>query len=294
MNIIQLLETFETNQQAAEYLEEIRWKGKPDCHYCQSEKTCRHASKDRPIKRWQCQDCKKTFSVTVGTVFHRTHIPLKKWFLIIALMLNAKKSISACQMARDIGINRPTVWSIMHRIRAAMAFDPEQKALFHGIVEADETYIGGNPRRKNRAKDRITHKRGHGTSKTPVVGVLERGGRVQAQVADDLTSEGMERFISRFVKKDGTMLITDQNPAYRRVGREMFHAIINHSLAYVEQLTHTNGIEGFWSLVKRAWIGQHHHYSVKYMPLYLAEACYKYNRRKKGDCFDESMGIMVR
>ena len=110
-------------------------------------------------------DCEKSFSVTVGTVFHRTHVPLRDWFLILALMINAKKSISSCQVARDLGIRQPTVWSIMQRIRTAMAFDPEQKELFKGIIEADETYIGGKPRKANRVEDRKPAKRGKGTSR---------------------------------------------------------------------------------------------------------------------------------
>ena len=108
-----------------------------------------------------------------------------------------------------------------------MAFDPEQKSLFKGIVEADETYIGGKQRHKNRVEDRVNHPRGRGTSKTSVVGVLERSGRVHAQVAKDTTSDGLQWFIDRFVEKDGTILITDENPAYRQVGRMMAHAVIN-------------------------------------------------------------------
>ena len=303
MNIIQLFETFETNLQAVEYLERVRWDDKPCCHYCESKRTSIHKSKDRAIRRWQCHECHRAFSVTVGTVFHRTHVPLKKWFLILALMLNAKKSTSSCQIARDLGMNQPTVWSIMHRIRAAMALDPEQEALFKGIVEADETYIGGKPRKENRTKDRTPRKRGLGTDKTPVLGVLERGGRVRTEVMDKVTCENLEWFLDRFVEKDRTILITDENPVYRRIGRKIAHAIINHSLAYVEQLTHTNGIESFWALVKRAWIGQHHHYSVKYMPLYLAEAAFKFNRRARRpacadshadrDAFEDSIAICV-
>ena len=295
MNLIELFESFKTNQEAADYLEQVRWPGKTICPYCEGEKTCRHKETGRKIRRWQCWACEKSFAVTVGTVFHRTHVPLKNWFLILTLMLNAKKSASSHQIARDLGMRQGTVWSIMHRIRAAMAMDPEQEALFKGIVEADETYVGGKPRKRNRAKDRIPHKRGLGTDKTPVIGAIERGGRVMAQVAnkDTLTADGIERFITRFVERDGTILITDQNPGYRQIGRKMAHAVINHSLAYVEQLTHTNTIEGFWSLVKRAWIGQHHHYSVKYMPLYLAEACFKYNYRGRNDDFEKSIGICL-
>ena len=296
MNIIELFQTFQTNEQAVEYLEQIRWRGKPQCPYCQNENAGQHASCDRAMRRWECRKCHRAFAVTVGTVFQGTHVPLRNWFLIIALMLNAKKSASTCQIARDLGMRRTTVWSIMHRIRAAMALDPEQKSLFHGIVEADETYIGGKPRKVNRKIDRVPSRRGRGTSKTPVVGVLERGGRVHAQVAaekGDLEANGLERFITRFVEKDGTILITDGNPAYRQVGRKMFHAVINHSMSYVEQLTHTNSIEGFWALVKRAWIGQHHHYSEKYMPLYIAEACFKFNRRARNDAFENSIGIFL-
>ena len=297
MNIIKFFQTFETNEQAVAYLEKVRWADKTICPYCHGEKTCIHKEDGRKIRRWQCWICEKSFSVTVGTIFHRTHVPLRDWFLILALMINAKKSISSCQVARDLDMRQPTVWSIMHRIRAAMALDPEQKSLFYGIVEADETYIGGKPRKGNKKINRVPSKRGRGTSKTPVVGVLERGGRVHAQVAagkDALGANGLERFITQFVEKDGTILITDENPAYHQVGRKMVHAIINHSLAYVEHFTHTNTIEGFWALVKRAWYGTHHHYSKKYMHLYIAEACWKYNNRGHKNDFEESLEMMVR
>ena len=294
MNIIQFFKTFDTEQQAVEYLENVRWPGKAICPYCDGDKTCIHNEADRKVRRWQCWTCEKSFSVTVGTVFHRTHVPLRDWFLILALMINAKKSISSCQVARDLGIRQPTVWSIMQRIRTAMAFDPEQKELFKGIIEADETYIGGKPRKANRVEDRKPAKRGKGTSKTPIVGALERGGRVTAQVVDgNMTQNKFEQFITRFVEKDGSILITDQDPHYRHMGTKMAHAVINHSLAYVEQLTHTNEIEGFWSLLKRAWYGTHHHYSLKYMPLYLAEACWKWNHRDRNDGFEKSLGMMV-
>ena len=211
----------------------------------------------------------------------------------------------ACSPARDLGIRQPTVWSMMNRIRTAMLMDPEQRELLKGIVEADETYIGGRPRKANRAADRKPAKRGLGTSKTPVVGALERQGRVIAQVVNGrMNADGFERFITRFVEKDGTILITDENPSYRQMGRKMAHAVINHSLAYVEQLTpacasphadrHTNTIEGFWSLVKRAWYGTHHHYSEKYMALYIAEACWKYNNRNDGNGFEDALRSFVR
>ncbi|MGA7675485.1 MAG: IS1595 family transposase, partial [Rhizomicrobium sp.] len=150
MNILELFQSFQTPEQAVDHLEKVRWHGRPVCPYCHSEKACRHVSGDRANQRWQCQDCTRAFSVTVGTIFHGTHIPLKNWFLVLALMLNAKKSASAYQIARDLGMRRPTVWSMMHRVRVAMSRDPAQSELMYGIVEAYETYIGGKPRKGNR------------------------------------------------------------------------------------------------------------------------------------------------
>lgn len=294
MNIIEIFQSFQTQEQAIEHLEKVRWGGEPSCPYCGSLTVGRHASGDRKTARWQCRDCTRAFAVTVGTLFHGTHIPLRSWFIVLALMLAAKKSASAYQISRDLGIRRATVWSMMHRIRAAMAADPDQERLLYGIVEADETYIGGKPRKRNR-RDGPATKRGRGTKKTPVVGVVERRGRVVARVANpgELGAKGLGKFLARFVDPDGTLLITDEWNGYNRVNRTMLHAVVNHSVEYANGLAHTNTIEGFWALVKRAWYGSHHHYSRKYMPLYIAEACYKYNRRASGTAFADSMRMFV-
>lgn len=295
MNILELFQSFKTDEQAVEHLEKVRWHGHPTCPYCKSEKVGRHASGDRKAARWQCQECTRTFSVTVGTIFHGTHVSLRNWFLVIALMLNAKKSASACQIARDIGVRRPTVWSMMHRIRIAMATDPAQSTLLHGIVEADETYIGGKPRKGNKRRGGKPNKRGRGTKKAAVIGVVERHGRVVARVAKpgELSTKGLEKFITRAVDVAGSLLITDEFSGYNRLSRVMNHARVNHAKSYVEGIAHTNTIEGFWSLVKRAWYGQHHWYSKKYMNLYIAEACYKYNHRKSKDDFGGMLGTAV-
>ena len=153
VNILDLFRSFQTEDQAVEHLETVRWHGEPACPYCQGRRVGRHASGDRTGQRWQCRDCKRAFAVTVGTMFHGTHVDLRKWFLVLALMLNAKKSASAYQIARDLGMRRPTVWSMMQRIRTAMAADPAQGRLLHGIVEADETYVGGRPRKGNKRDD---------------------------------------------------------------------------------------------------------------------------------------------
>lgn len=296
MNILEVFNRFQTQEQAIEYLEKVRWQGSPVCPYCGKEKVCRHVSGDRKNQRWQCQDCGRAFAVTVGTIFHGTHIPLRNWFLVIALMLNAKKSASACQIARDIGMRRPTVWSMMHRIRVAMNNDIEQSQLLHGIVEADETYIGGKPRKwNNKKKGNKPNKRGRGTSKTPIIGAVERYGRVVAQKAPKgkLNAKVLSSFIKKNVDRVASLIITDEYPVYHKVCKGIRHAIVNHTQYYVDGLTHTNTIEGFWALVKRAWYGQHHFYSNKYMNLYISEACYKYNSRNEKDNFTNTVALMV-
>ena len=295
MNVFELFQSFQTEDQAIEYLENVRWKGEPSCPYCGSTSVGRHASGDRAKSRWQCRDCKRAFSVKVGTLFHGTHVPLQKWFLVIALMLNAKKSASAYQIARDTGIRRPTVWSMMHRIRSAMAADEAQERLLHGIAEADETYVGGKPRKPNRRDDDTPNKRGRGTKKAAVIGAAERNGRVVAKVAElgDLSAKSINKFMARFVDPDSTILVTDEYRGYNRVGETMLHAVVNHAYEYADGPVHTNTIEGFWALVKRAWYGTHHHYSRRYMPLYIAEACFKYNKRHAADAFGASLRAFV-
>ena len=297
MNIIEVFQSFQTQEQAVEYLEQTRWSGRPVCPYCQGERVGRHMSGDRAGQRWQCRECNRAFSVTVGTLFHGTHLPLRNWFLVLALMLNAKKSASAYQIARDTGIRRATVWSMMHRIRTAMAADTDESRLLHGLVEADETYVGGKPRKgNNRDEDgNKPAKRGRGTRKVPVLGAVERGGRVVARVAkpSDLSAKGIAKFMKRFLDPAGTILITDEYAGYKKIGETMLHSVIKHAKSYAEGETHTNTIEGFWSLIKRAWYGLHHHYSRKYMPLYVAEACFKYSLRKTKCSFAESLAMFV-
>jgi transposase-like protein len=295
MNLLEIFQSFQTQEQAIDYFEGVRWQGKPFCPYCQSKKVCRHASGDRAGMRWQCEKCTRAFSVTVGTLFHGTHIPLKNWFLLLGLMLNAKKSASAYQIARDLGIRRPTVWSMMHRVRVAMANDPQQTKLLFGIVEADETYVGGKPRKGNRRAGDKPNKRGRGTTKTPVVGLMERGGRVIAQPASprELSAKGLKKFVAKFVDTAATLLITDEFGGYNKIHEMMLHATVNHSVEYANGMVHTNSIEGFWSLVKRAWYGSHHHYSKKYVGLYISEACYKYNHRKYDVSLENVLGTIA-
>ena len=236
------------------------------------------------VGRWQCADCRASFKVTCGTVFHGTKIPLQKWFLAIALMMNAKKSLSSYQLSRDLDLKQKAAWYLMTRSRAEMA-KKTSPIVLQGIIEADETYIGGKPRKENKKEDREPAKRGRGTSKTAVIGAVERGGNVVAQVAENLTGRAILEFIRRVVKVKDSELMTDEYHGYRQFAQMMKHEVINHQEQYVEGDKHTNTIEGFWSLLKRSWYGQHHHYSTGYTPLYVAERCYVYNNRHRETIF---------
>ncbi|MDE0033993.1 MAG: IS1595 family transposase [Deltaproteobacteria bacterium] len=295
MNLITIFHRFPDQEACVEHLEKIRWGDKPECPHCKSERVGRKADSGR-VGRWNCHACHASFNVLAGTIFQKTRMPLQKWFLAIGLIVNAKKSLSSCQLSRDLDINQPTALYMQHRIRSAMASG--QGEMLQGIVEADETYVGGKPRKGNRhgkggpgSIDNFMDplppkpKRGRGTSKTPVVGVVERGGAVRAKVATDLTGRGLLAFIKKHVTPEGSLLITDEYTAYNVMHKHIQHATINHATQYADGETHTNTIEGFWSLLKRAWHGSHHKYSKNWMPLYVAEACWKYNHREAVDGF---------
>ena len=172
---------------------------------------------------------------------------------------------------------------MQHRIRAAMAAD--QAPLLQGIVEADESYVGGKPRYKL-----TTNKRGRGTDKTPVIGAVERNGNVAATVADNTNGRSVMAFVKDKVDPQGSILISDEYGAYNAIRKFMLHFVINHQRGWVDREIHTNTIEGFWSLIKRAWYGSHHHYMKRYMPLFIAESCWKYNNRRA----DNQFGLFIR
>lgn len=286
MNLIDVMERFPDQQTCIAFLEHVRWNGNPKCPHCESRKLTRreHETETGRIGRWNCQDCKATFRVLHGTLFHGTKIPLQKWFLAISLIVNAKKGVSSCQLARDLSLNQKTAWYMQVRIRAEMA-DKEGSTLLKGIVEADETYIGGKPRKPNKKADTEPNKRGRGTDKDAIIGAVERGGNVVAQLIPNVTGRIILDFIKRAVNTDESTLITDEFRSYHKLAEVTKHEIINHSEQFVEGDKHTNTIESFWSLLKRAWYGTHHHWKTGYTPLYVAERCYVYNNRHRDNIF---------
>ena len=284
MNLIEIFRKFPDQQACIDYLETKRFKHGAFCPLCGSADNVKRKNEKGRVGRWNCHDCKSSFNVLSGTVMEKTRIPLQKWILGIGLVLNAKKSLSSYQLSRDLELNQPSAWYMQQRIRAAMASD--QAPMLSGIVEADETYVGGKPRKRNRRDDDKNNPRGRGTDKTPVIGAVARDGNVIAQVAEDLSGKGILNFIRHAVKTEDSVLITDEYRAYHAVRSMMPHVTINHQREYADGWKHTNTIEGFWSLLKRAWYGSHHHYRLRFTPLYVSEAAWKYNHRKDANPFD--------
>lgn len=280
MNIVQIYKRFPTEADCITHLERVRWNGTPVCPYCKSTNTTRIKSE----QRHHCNGCNTSFSVTVNTIFHHTHIDLQKWFLAISLVLNAKKGLSARQLARDIEVNKNTAWYMGMRIRNAMI---EQGDLLRGICEMDETYIGGKPRKGTIGPDG-KYRRGRGTKKVPVIGIIERGGRIVARPIMDrkLASKSLNRFIRDNVAITESVLMTDEWVGYMRVKNFMDHKTINHKMWYVNGEIHTNTIEGFWGLLKRGIMGQYHRVTLRHLHQYVNEFCYRYNNRNNAGLFD--------
>ena len=289
MNLLNIFTRYPDQEACVEHLEEVRWGDEPFCPHCGGLDVARKADGSR-VGRWNCHDCKSSFNVLSGTIFEKTRVPLQKWFLAVGIIVNAKKSLSSCQLARDLELTQPTAWYVQQRIRSEMA-SKQGALMLQGVIEADETYLGGKPRKRNKRHDPDAPKnpRGRGTRKTPVIGAVERGGKVVARVASDLSGKGVMRFITDTIDPNGSLLITDEFQAYNAARATMPHAVIKHSERYADGETHTNTIEGFWSLLKRAWYGSHHHYRKHYTPLYVAEACWKYNHRKHDNAFGSFM-----
>ena len=283
MDLLTIFTRFPDDAACIEHLEAIRFGDEPYCPHCGATDVARKADGHR-LGRWNCHACKSSFNVLSGTIFQKTKIPLQKWFLGLGLVCNAKKSLSSHQLARDLHLNQKSALYMQQRIRAQMA--SEQRPLLQGILEADETYIGGKPRKANRLEDRKPSPRGRGAeNKTKVLGVVERGGNVAAAVTERVRGREIMQFLNRTVEPLGSVLITDEFRAYRAARRAMPHAVINHSERYADGQIHTNTIEGFWAMLKRAWYGTHHKYSEHFAPLFVAEAAWKYNERRNPDSF---------
>ena len=271
MNLISIFARFPDQQSCMEHLEQLRWGDEPSCPHCRSGCVGRKADGDR-LGRFNCYDCKSSFNVLSGTIFEKTKLPLQKWFLAIGLIVKAKKSLSSHQLARDLELNQKSAWFMQRRIRAQMA--GEQGSLLQSILEVDETYSAGSRGRPIQRQIGDPRKERRGTNKIKVLGVMERGGRVAAQVSACVNGKN----IFKIANLARSLLISDEYTAYNVVRPVMAHRAINNSSAYVNGDIHTNSIECFWALIKRVCYSSYY-YKDQYAPLFIAESVRKYNER---------------
>ena len=249
--------------------------------------------------KWQCYNCTPTgyrFSVIAGTIFENTNKPLREWFRVIHMMLTSKKGVSALQVQRVMGFGSyRTAWYMCHRVRAGLADEDFRRLM--GIVEVDETLVGGkigNKHVSERRRLQKERKAGRNSNKTIVAGAIERGGSVVARVIQSASKPALEAFIKESVSDRVSLICTDQWPGYFDLTRRgYFHRSVDHaSNQYVVGAVHTQTIEGFWSLVKRGVVGTFHKVSAKYLPLYIAEFQFRYNNRNNDDIFGAAIGAM--
>ena len=289
MDIIEIQKNFKTKKKCLDYLEKLRWPKVVTCTKCNSKDIIRLKTQQG---RFHCYDCTTTFSVITDTIFEHTRLTLPKWFVIIGLMLNAKRGIAAKHIMRDVGLTYKTAWYAAMRVRCGMI---DHCNILENIVEMDEAYVGGKPRKKYKGAENeanistVTNKRGRGTKKTPVVGIVERNGKIVLKVVEKLTSKNLLLMLKENVKTDNSIVVTDEFKSYRNFDEIVQHYTINHGKKeWVRGALHLNTIEGFWSIVKGSIKGNYVALSKKYLPFYLVQAQYVFNYRNyKGNIFEK-------
>ena len=279
IDLVGLMTTYHSEEKCREALERLRWPDGVQCSRCESTsvwETARH--------QFECSTCSYRFSVTAGTIFHDTKLPLQKWFLATYLMTVAKKGVSALQMQRTLGLGSyRTAWYLCHRIRHAVAeLNPQPLT---GTVEVDETYIGGKVKGKGR---------GYTGNKAIVVGVVQRKGEIRLQVVDAADRATLHAIIERHADV-ADRIFTDDYAAYKGIADEnTIHETVNYSIGeYARGDVHTNTVEGVWSLLKRSIVGSFHKVSIKHLDAYLDELEWRFNNRHNPNLFKDTLRKLV-
>jgi transposase-like protein len=283
MSLVKLIDTFREEDTCRLYLERLRWGDKVRCVRCGSDKISRIGWKGPKGRRqYDCGACRYRFSVTAGTVFHDSHLPLWKWFLATYLMVESKKGMSANQIRRTLGVSYKTAWYLCHRIRSAMV-DAVGEQL-SGTVEADETWIGGSMRGQHRKM----------SNKSIVLGALERGGNIRLRAlrkSQSVSAVSIKSFLADAVADDAVAIYTDSHPGYKGIGdaNTRHETVDHHEEEWVRGEVGTQGIESSWSLLKRSIIGSYHQLSAKHLPAYLDEFSFRFNGRENPYLFRDTL-----
>lgn len=306
MNLIDVTKAFATEDSCLDFLEQMRWPQGVRCLACESTKlsvitrtvdetkTRTEKKQNKRTRLYACLECGKRFTPTVGTVFHKSHLPLTKWFMAIAIVMDAKKGMSALQLQEHLGIGSyRTAWYMVHRIRKAMVELFPTK--LSGIVEVDETYIGGKSIRRSRKPDGRTWRQ----KKDMVIGMRERGGRVRFFHVPNLKADTMKKLLDRHIAVETKRIMTDSAIVYDFAMDKEFqkkHRTVNHSREWVKPgdiEIHTNTVESAFSLLKRGLIGSFHRVSIKHLHRYLAEFENRFNMRNAADRFEQTVRRML-
>lgn len=305
MTYFEFTERFPDENAAIDYIVAARYRDGYVCPKCGSVHKIYHQKYDR--RKLYCNNCKSEFSALAGTIFENTHLDLRMWLYAINLCMVSRKGVSALQLKRELGMGSyQSAWRMLHQIRLAMGRE-DYKDTFEAIVEIDETYVGGKPRKENHHSendDYKRNKRGRGTSKTPVVGVTERGtGRIHAKVAlpnkEGKTLSGKQLLsVLNDVCRKGTTVMTDQLSSYGildgRTEREYVHLRVDHRTVFsLGGGQNTNSIESCWAVLKRAMYGIFHHVSVKYLQRYIDEFCFRLNHRDCEEAFLKCVELAI-
>nr|WP_295932049.1 IS1595 family transposase [uncultured Dyadobacter sp.] len=272
-SILDLVKAFPTEQDCIEHLEKLRWDGTVVSPFDETSKVYKCSG-----NRYKCKNTGKYFNVKVGTIFEDTKIPLIKWFMALYIFSSHKKGISSHQLAKDIDVTQKTAWFLLHRLR--YAFDhPAFKQALENTVEIDETYIGGEEKNKHESK-KTQGTQGRSTkTKKPVLGMRQRGGVLIAKVVSDTKQATIEPIIESSIKCNTTVM-TDEWQAYNKLNQKFNHERVNHGAKqFVNGMAHTNGVENFWSHLKRGLEGIYHWVSVEHLQSYVDEFSYRFNTR---------------
>jgi transposase-like protein len=273
---------FHDETKAREWLEARLWPQGPICPKCGTigEATLMQGDSHRS-GLYQCNSCREPFTVTVGTLYERSKVPLHKWLAATHLMMASKKGVSALQIGRMLGLSKKTAWFLCHRIRESLRETKIEPIGGEGkTVEIDESFVGGLEKNKHRSKRQ--HKGTGGAGKEAVFALVERGGRVRSHHVPAVNAKTLRPILQAQVE-GATMVMTDEGGAMKKIGREFDrHASVNHSIGeYVRGDAHTNTIEGYFSIMKRGINGVYHHVSQQHLKRYLAEFDFRYNEREK-------------